>query len=159
MTTPASAPPNTIPWPPILYIGAALLGYGLHTLWPLPWPADAARATLLMAGVFMLCCAFAIELATALAFQKHKTTILPHRAARHLITSGPFKFSRNPIYLANTMLLAGSGLIFGIVWFVVAALTAALLTQHLAIKREERHLAEKFGQEWTTYAAATRRWL
>ena len=67
--------------------------------------------------------------------------------------------SRNPIYVANTLLVAGAGLLFGMVWLVIAALAAAVLTQKLAIEREERHLAARFGQAGTDYAARTPRWL
>jgi protein-S-isoprenylcysteine O-methyltransferase Ste14 len=109
-------------------------------------------------GLFMLAAAIAIELATALTFRRHKTTILPHRAATRLITSGPFAWSRNPIYLANTMLLIGVGLAFGIGWLVLTAPFAAGLTLLLAIKREERHLAQQFGDDWKAYAARTGRW-
>ena len=57
------------------------------------------------------------------------------------------------------MLVAGAGLLFGIAWLVIAAIVAAFLTQKLAIEREERHLAARFGQAWADYAARTPRWL
>jgi protein-S-isoprenylcysteine O-methyltransferase Ste14 len=155
----ASIPaPNKIPWPPLIYLGAAAAGLALHWTVPLPWPTGALGAVLMVLGLFMLAAAIAIELATALTFRRHKTTILPHRAATRLITSGPFAWSRNPIYLANTMLLIGVGLAFGIGWLVLTAPFAAGLTLLLAIKREERHLAQQFGDDWKAYAARTGRW-
>mgnify|MGYP000231577150 CR=1 FL=1 len=80
-------------------------------------------------------------------------------AATALITDGPFARSRNPIYTGNTMLLTGVGLLTGIAWFILAALIAAFATQKLAIEREERHLATRFGKAWDDYAARTPRWL
>ncbi len=71
----------------------------------------------------------------------------------------PFSKSRNPIYVANTLLVLGAGLLFGILWLVIAALLAAFATQKLAIEREERHLAARFGPDWRAYAAQTPRWL
>ena len=88
-----------------------------------------------------------------------RANILPHRAATALVTEGPFRLSRNPIYVGNTVVLAGLGLAVGNLWFLPAAAVAALLTQRLAIVREEAHLAALFGDEWTSYAARTRRWL
>jgi protein-S-isoprenylcysteine O-methyltransferase Ste14 len=148
--------PNTIPWPPIIYLAAALLGYGLGRVIPL---VSLDIAALRAIGAAMIVIAVSIDVMTFLTFRTHRTTILPNKAASHLITSGPFAFSRNPIYLSNTILLAGVGLGFDFAWMVILALPAAFVTQKLAIEREERHLAEKFGQAWHDYAAKTPRWL
>jgi protein-S-isoprenylcysteine O-methyltransferase Ste14 len=158
MPDPAAAP-NTLPWPPLLYGGTALIALGLHWIMPLAWPQDVARAVLAAAGLCLACAAIALDVTAALAFRRHRTTILPHRAATALITEGPFARSRNPIYVANTMLVAGAGLLFGIAWLILAAGIAAALTRKLAIEREERHLAQRFGKAWDDYAARTPRWL
>lgn len=151
--------PNTIPWPPILFAGAALIALGLQAVLPLPWPGGVMAAVLAMLGLFLAAAGLALDLATLLAFGRHKTTVLPHRGAARLVTDGPFRFSRNPIYVGNTLLVAGLGLVFGVAWFIPAALAGALATQKLAIEREERHLALRFGQQWADYAARTPRWL
>jgi protein-S-isoprenylcysteine O-methyltransferase Ste14 len=151
--------PNTIPWPPLLFAGAALLAVGLQALLPLPWPGGAWAAVLAVAGLFLGAAGLALDLATMLAFRRHNTTVLPHRGATRLITDGPFRFSRNPIYLGNTLLVTGAGLVFGVAWLIPAALAGALATRKLAIEREEEHLARRFGADWTRYAARTPRWL
>jgi protein-S-isoprenylcysteine O-methyltransferase Ste14 len=151
--------PNRFPWPPVIYLSAAAVALAINAILPLPWPTGGSAASLLMVGLFCAALAFALDLSAALAFRKHKTTILPHRAASNLITSGPFRFSRNPIYVANTLLMTAAGLIFGIGWLVIAAGPAAVLTHHLAVKREEVHLAKTFGSAWATYAARVPRWV
>ena len=151
--------PNTIPWPPLIYGGAALVALGLQWVMPLPWPGGAARIVLAAIGLCLACAAIALDVTAALAFRRHRTTILPHRGATALITEGPFAKSRNPIYVANTLLVAGAGLLFGVAWLLLAALAGALLTQKLAIEREERHLSARFGADWQAYAARTPRWL
>jgi protein-S-isoprenylcysteine O-methyltransferase Ste14 len=151
--------PNTVPWPPILFAGAALIALGLQAVVPLPWPNGPWRAVLAMAGLFLAAAGLALDLATMLAFRHHRTTVLPHRGATRLITDGPFRFSRNPIYLGNTLLVAGAGLVFGVAWLIPAALAGASATGRLAIAREEQHLALRFGQDWADYAARTPRWL
>jgi protein-S-isoprenylcysteine O-methyltransferase Ste14 len=151
--------PNRIPWPPLIYGGLALLALALHWNVPLPWPAGVARVVLAAVGLCLACAAIALDVTAALAFRRHRTTILPHRGATALITDGPFARSRNPIYLANTLLVCGAGLLFGIGWLVLAGLAGAVLTGKLAIEREERHLAARFGSEWQDYAARTPRWL
>jgi protein-S-isoprenylcysteine O-methyltransferase Ste14 len=151
--------PNTIPWPPILYAGAALLALGLQALLPIPWPGGAWAAALAMAGLFLGAAGIALDLATMMAFRRHRTTVMPHRGATRLITDGPFRFTRNPIYVGNALLVAGAGLVFGIAWLLPAALAGAFATRKLAIDREEEHLALRFGAEWAAYAARVPRWL
>ncbi|MFN4142547.1 methyltransferase family protein [Aestuariivirga sp.] len=158
MENPAERP-NRIPWPPLLYGGTALFALLLHWLMPLAWPEGTARLILAVLGLVLACAAVALDVSAALAFHRHHTTIMPHRAASALITRGPFALTRNPIYVANTMLVTGAGLFFGIAWLIAAAFAAALLTWRLAIAREERHLAARFGREWADYAARTPRWL
>lgn len=151
--------PNRIPWPPLIYLAAAAAGIALGQALPLPWPGLPLRMIFTVLGIAMCAFAVVLDLNTFRAFRSHNTTVLPHRAASRLITTGPFARSRNPIYLSNTVLLAGIGLAFAKPWLVVLAPVAALLTQKLAIEREERHLAAKFGDEWHAYAARVRRWL
>lgn len=158
MSDPAERP-NAIPWPPLLYVAAAAAALVLNHLFPLPWVSGIARLSLAALGLCCLGAGVALEIVTAFCFRRHRTTILPHRAATALITDGPFASSRNPIYLGNTLLMWGAGLLFGIAWFLPAGLIAAFLVQKLAIEREERHLAEKFGAAWDSYAARTPRWL
>jgi protein-S-isoprenylcysteine O-methyltransferase Ste14 len=88
-----------------------------------------------------------------------KTTLNPNGIPAHLITSGPFSVSRNPLYLANTLLLVAVGLIGGMGWFVLMAIVAAFATTKLAIEREEKVLAEKFGKRYRDYAKRVRRWI
>lgn len=151
--------PNSIPWPPLIYIGSAAAGVLLHWLVPLPWPAGTLQLALAAAGLCLMCAGLALEIVTALAFRRRNTTILPHRGATTLITDGPFAKSRNPIYVGNTFLVTGIGLLLGIVWLLPAALVAAVATQKLAIEPEEKHLSLRFGDAWSDYASRTPRWL
>jgi protein-S-isoprenylcysteine O-methyltransferase Ste14 len=151
------APPNRIPWPPVLYGGAAVLAVLLG--WALPvtgWPAGAGWRGL---GWAVLSGGLALDFAAMATMARGRANILPHRAATALVTTGPFAWSRNPIYLGNTIALAGAGLAFANPWLIAAALLAALATSRLAIRREEAHLARLFGAEWQAYCRRTRRWL
>jgi protein-S-isoprenylcysteine O-methyltransferase Ste14 len=155
-----SATPNAIPWPPLIYAGGAGLALLLDRAAPLPpwwigahWPAMRALGdALLLAGI-------ALDLWAMFTMWRHKANILPHRAATALVTHGPFAWSRNPIYLGNTMLLVGAGLAFAIPWFIPIALIAATLTAHFAIAREEAHLNARFGRAWREYRLRVRRWV
>ena len=148
-----AAAPNTIPWPPILYAGSAAAAVVAGLLAPLD-PGMASTA-----GWGIVALGFGLDVWAMATMARARANILPHRAATALVTHGPFRLSRNPIYVGNTVVLAGLALAVGNLWFLPAAAVAALLTQRLAIVREETHLAALFGDEWTAYAARTRRWL
>lgn len=147
--------PNTIPWPPLLFAGAAALALLTHWLLPLPFPEGGG---LKLVGAAMAATAILIDVLAFAAFHRHRTTILPHRGADNLITTGIYGWSRNPIYLGNLLLVAGLGLCFGIWALVIAAPVALFLTRKLAVDREEQHLAHRFGTAWQDYAKTTHRW-
>ncbi len=151
--------PNRLPWPPLIYAGAILLGVICAYALPNPWPASPASDFLFAVGVLAIAVALFIDIQAMRAMTKTKTTIMPNKGADHLVTTGPFSVSRNPIYFANTMITAGLGLAFGIIWFLPLAFAAAALTQRLAIVREEAHLDARFGKTWRDYAKKVRRWI
>lgn len=151
--------PNRIPWPPIVFLAAIVLALILHWQAALPWPGGAAWFVLAAIGLCLVCAGLALDIAAFRQFRKHRTSILPTRAASVLIVRGPFSMSRNPIYLGNTLTISGAGLLFGVAWLLPAALVAAFAVHKLAIEREETHLEASFGAAWRDYAARTPRWL
>jgi protein-S-isoprenylcysteine O-methyltransferase Ste14 len=150
--------PNRIPWPPLIYAGAILLGALSKFVLPTPWIESPGSDFLFAIGALIILAGLTLDIRAMQTLHAAKTTILPIKGADHLVTSGPFKISRNPIYLGNTLLTFGAGLVFGIIWFLPLAFIAALLTSKLAIEREEAHLSAKFGKNWRDYAGKVRRW-
>lgn len=151
--------PNRLPWPPLIYAAAIAAAALLGWLAPLPWLPSPASEFLFAVGCVAIAGALAMDLAAMRTLARANTTIMPNRGASHLVSTGPFGFSRNPIYLGNTLITLGIGLVSGIAWFVPAALAAAFATQKLAIEREERHLEARFGRRWRDYAKKVRRWI
>lgn len=151
--------PNTLPWPPMIYIAIAAIALLLHWLLPLPWLADPLGGFLFAVGVLVVAGAIAIDVAAMRAMNRAKTTFLPNKGSEHLVTSGPFSFTRNPIYLGNTMLMIGAGMITGIAWLILLAPVAAYATSKLAIEREEQHLQIRFGKKYRDYMKKVRRWI
>lgn len=149
--------PNQWPWPPMLYASSVVVALLLERE-VLP-TSHGGGAGLLLLGLAAIVVGLGLDLATAWAFRRAKTTIMPHRGASRLVVRGPFRLSRNPIYLGNMLLLVGLGLAFDNLWLIGLAVIAAVATQKLAIEREERHLEAKFGNEWRAYAARVRRWI
>lgn len=151
--------PNRFPWPPVVYVGAIAAAIVLGVAVPLPFVTGPLGEFLFALGWLVAAGGVAIDIAAMRAMRRAKTTILPHRAASHLVTDGPFAFSRNPIYLGNTMVMIGLGLILGNGWFLALAIVAALLVHKLAVQPEERHLEQRFGKRFRDYSRKVRRWI
>ncbi|RST87812.1 isoprenylcysteine carboxylmethyltransferase family protein [Aquibium carbonis] len=153
------ARPNRLPWPPMIYLVAIVLAAALSWTVPLPWIPSPLSDILFAIGIVTIAGVVAIDVSAMRTLHKARTTIMPHRGSEHLVTGGPFSFTRNPIYLANTMLTVAIGLIAGSVWFLAFALAAAFATQKLAIEREEKHLEARFGKKYRDYRKKVRRWI
>jgi len=150
------AAPNRIPWPPILFAAAAVAAVVLGRLAPGPdWLHVPFFA---VAGWAVLLSGLSLDVVAMTTMWRASANILPHRAATGLVTTGPFAWSRNPIYLGNTIAMTGAALAFANPWFLPAALLAARAVIYLAIRREEAHLAALFGPAWEAYSQRTARW-
>ena len=148
--------PNILPWPPMILLIAAsaavILGGSL--------PLAAIRGDLpRVLGWTMIVAGVCLDFWSIMTMRRAKTNILPHRGADVLVTWGPFRFTRNPIYVANTVLLFGVGFASENYWFLVCMVVADVFVDHLAIRREEIHLSARFGQSWSDYALRTPRWV
>lgn len=148
--------PNTWPWPPLIYLGTLLL-------WPLAdqlMPLDMSLPPAVRLGGFgLMLVGFIIDGWAMLTLRRAHTTIMPHRGALVLVSDGPYRFSRNPIYVGNTIVIAGLGVVIASWWLLLAAFAATALVFVLAVRREEMHLALRFGAAWDSYASRVRRWV
>jgi len=149
--------PSAVPWPPLLLVSAIAAAVGLGWAVPLPWlGVDDLPARVIgygLGGAGLLLAAWAI---TTMA--KARANILPHRPATALITSGPFRIWRHPIYMADVLILLGLAQATLNLWFIPAAGVFAVLVVVLAIGPEERHLAAQFGDDYVMWRGRTRRW-
>jgi protein-S-isoprenylcysteine O-methyltransferase Ste14 len=148
-----------IPWPPVIYVAAIALSVVLGMLYPLPWIGDIFGDILVGAGWVALFGVAALWVTAIRTMVRARTTLNPNAEPDHLVTSGPFGITRNPMYLANTLLLIGVSFITGIGWFLLFAFLAAFATQKLAIEKEEKMLTAKFGKKYRDYAKRVRRWI
>ena len=151
--------PSSIPWPPILFLGAIALAFVLGIYLPLPWLPKSFSEGIFAVGVMMAVGGFAFSIYALRTLKAHATTVDPTRAAEKLVTSGPYALSRNPIYLGNTVLTFGLGIAFSNPWFFITGIIAAMATNILQIIPEEKHLAHRFGKQWRSYKKKARRWI
>jgi protein-S-isoprenylcysteine O-methyltransferase Ste14 len=150
--------PSRIPWPPILLGGGVIAAIALGYLAPVTWPGtdDLAARTI---GLTIGAAGVALLVWGITTLRRHGTTVLPDVGATTLVTDGPYWRYRNPIYLADAMILLGLAELTKNVWFVAATAAFAALVTWLAILPEERHLERRFGKAYTDYKAKSRRWI
>ena len=146
--------------PPLVYLAAFGLGGLADRIrpWPLAesWPVlDALR----WAGLAAITAGVALDAWSLANFVRARTSALPFRAASAFVARGPYRFTRNPMYLGMTLTLAGLGLVFGRTWILLAALAGDLAMDRYAIPREERYLERRFGADYREYQRRVRRWL
>lgn len=151
--------PNIIPWPPIILGLTILAAIILSIVIPLRSYTIKQLAPLSIPGFIMIAVGIFIDIWALRTMFRKRTNIRPNYGADKLVTSGPFAFSRNPIYLGNTMALLGIGFAFNQPWFLIFGLIQACLIHYLAIRREETHLSLKFGQDWENYKKSVPRWV
>ncbi len=150
--------PLNFPWPPLIYAVAALIAYGVHHFVPLKISPVTGIVAVSIGGILLAMGVFFDLWALKTLHDRH-TTVMPNRPVTHLVTSGPYRISRNPVYLGYTLSLCGLGLISGIAWLPLAAFVSATATYYLVIKREEMHLLSKFGCDFEHYRRSARCWL
>lgn len=92
-------------------------------------------------------------------FRSAHTTLDPHGSVSAIVTGGPYRISRNPIYLGYVCLLTGLPLVLGNCWGVVLSPLLVIWMYRLVIKQEELYLEEKFKDVYTSYKSRVRRWL
>lgn len=143
--------------PPVLYLAALLTGIVLNALWamsPLPGSWRYILGSLLI-GVAGLLITPVLR-----RFRRAGTPFSDFgKPASVLITDGPYRFSRNPSYVSLTLLYLGVGTILNNGWALLLILPVLLVMDLRVVRKEERHLETKFGEDYLRYKAAVRRWL
>lgn len=155
----AQEKPGWLPWPPLIYLFSIVVAVLLGLFYPLPWITGLLADLLFVIGLLLILAVLALWVTTFRAMFRAKTTINPNGTPTHLLTSGPFSLSRNPIYLADSLLMIGVGLIGGLAWFIVLAFAASYAVSMVAIRREEKVLRQKFGKKYRDYERTVRRWI
>ena len=152
----ASSP---VPWPPIIYGGAAVVAGIVSWLSAWPFEPTAGWFFIRIAGVCLIFAGIALLMAAAAGFNRAKTPMPPTAPTKALVFGGIYRFTRNPMYLGMTSILAGLGLALDQLWFLIAVPLALFAVTKLAIEREEAYLARRFGAPYLEYKTKVRRWL
>jgi len=148
--------PDVITHPPFLYLGGLFLGLALDWAWPQPFlPAPIQYGV----GGALIAVSFVPAGWAFARFIGAGTNIPTNRPTTALVTSGPYRFSRNPIYVGMTLVYLGLALVIDSAWILAGIVPILLAMRYGVIAREERYLEAKFGELYRAYKSRVRRWL
>ncbi len=152
--------PHVVIKPPVLFAGAALFGLVFSTFLP-DFPFSALSAPIrLAAGVIVIAIGGGVVTWCFLTFQQHGTNVqIADGGTKTLVTDGPYRFSRNPIYLGLAIGHLGLAVLAGSLWTALFLAPIIAVLQWGVIQREEAFLEHKFGEDYRNYMARTRRWI
>ena len=152
---PAVANPGWIR-PPRIYLAAIALGLLGHAL----WPGHIGRHTIAAPiGALLIVAAVTLYLSAVRTFKAAATPVPGNQPATTVVRAGPYRFTRNPIYLAFTALQLGVALLANSLAVAITLIPAVALMSLVVIPREERYLAARFPSDYPSYRASVRRWL
>ena len=141
--------------PPLVYLSAIGVGFFVHVLWPVQlFPPSLG----LPAGVAIVLVAGALLISAVRTFRKAGTPVPGNRPTTTVVCNGPYRFSRNPVYLAFTLFQIGLAALLNSAGLILTLLPALALMVLVVIPREERYLAARFPAEYLPYKRAVRRW-
>ena len=138
-----------------MLLAAIALGVVLNLIWPFRFIPSA----LVMAGPVIVFAAVLLFALSLREFRAHGTSVRGTERTTTIVRTGPYRFSRNPIYLAFVLFLLGLALWLNNLWLLVALAAFASFISIMIIPREERFLERNFHIPYSEYKATVRRWL
>jgi protein-S-isoprenylcysteine O-methyltransferase Ste14 len=154
-TTTASVA-NPVVRPPLVVLAGLISGVVLTVAWPLPFSLHVLR---LPVGCLLVAMAAALFSYSIRQFRKAGTPVPGNKPTTAIVRTGPYRFSRNPIYLAFFTLLLGLAIWVNSLWLVATLIATVAIIAVVVVPREERYLTGRFGTPYLEYKASVRRWL
>lgn len=142
--------------PPLIPLGGMAVGAALHVLSPTSIGPDGLVRPV---GLVLIAGSIALVLAAARSLARFETAFDVRKSTTQLVAVGPYRISRNPVYLAAILLCWGIGLSLNALWLALCAIPSASALCLWVIRREESYLQGKFGPEYAAYCQTVRRWL
>ncbi|MCH8096986.1 MAG: isoprenylcysteine carboxylmethyltransferase family protein [Proteobacteria bacterium] len=142
--------------PPVIYLAFLSIGFGADALWPVAVLPQGPRYA---AGTAAIALGLALGFAAIHQFRRHDTSFKPHEPSTALIAEGPYRYSRNPIYLALSLVYAGIAIAADGPWTLALLVPLMVVLHYGVIIREERYLERKFADAYRRYKATVRRWV
>jgi len=144
--------------PPLVFLGAIVLGVIVQRK-AVPLSLVFARGLRLAAAVLIVACGVSLVASARILFKRTGQNPIPWKPTPELISQGPYRFTRNPMYVGVTLFVIGLGLAVNNLWISLFAAPALLVVHFIAVLPEERYLAAKFGESYRSFLAQVRRYL
>lgn len=144
--------------PPVISIAAPLLAVLLEFTAPIHIMPPAGTPWSLAIGIVILLIAGTLAVSAVRAFKAAETNIRPHQPALNIVKTGPYRFTRNPMYLGMVLFKTGIAFTFSLDWAILLAPLVWIALHFGVVLREEAYLTAKFGQTYTDFIQQTRRW-
>ncbi len=142
--------------PPMVALLFIVIAYFLGRFVPTPFIVPSILRTI---GFTLTFIGFLLGIGAFIEFRKAHTTLDPHGSVKQIVTSGVYRFTRNPIYLGFMLMVIGLPLNSGLYWGLIISPLFAMTMSRLVIEREEAYLEKKFKEQYTAYRSSVRRWL
>jgi protein-S-isoprenylcysteine O-methyltransferase Ste14 len=142
--------------PPLVYLTSLVTGALIHLATPFPLLPRSLAAPL---GAFLVVAAIALFSYSVAKFRAAGTPVPARKPTSMVVRTGPYRFSRNPIYLAFSLFQLGIAIWVNSVWLLATLVGAVALMHYFVIRREEEYLERRFGAQYLDYKASVRRWL
>ncbi len=142
--------------PPLFYVTGFVAGVALELLFP---TGALPLALAILVGVVGGALWLALDGSAMLLFRRAGTSVVPMRPTTAMVTSGPYRFTRNPMYVGMAVLYLALALSFGVFWALALLPAVLYLVDRLVIVHEERYPEAKFGENYREYKQRVRRWL
>lgn len=151
--------PKIVIFPPLVAVATPALAALLEWLLPLNLLPKVGNAIILQPGLLVLAVAGWLAISGVRAFKRGGTNVDPRQPALVLVRDGPYRFTRNPMYLGMVVLQIGLGLAFSLDWAMFLAPAVLLILHFGVVLKEEAYLLELFGDPYRAYLKETQRWL
>jgi protein-S-isoprenylcysteine O-methyltransferase Ste14 len=145
--------------PPLAYLAGLIAGYALWWFWPVPVAPAEWSLPIRIAGGVALALGLAIDLWAVVVFRHAGEDPNPMKPTGALTFRGPYRFTRNPMYLGLALVHAGLAFLGNALWPLLMLVPVIWVIRRQVIDREERYLETKFGAQYREYRANVRRWL
>ena len=145
--------------PPLFFVLTFLAGTAIQHAAPLASGSLALVRAEHLAGVALVAAGVLLAATCLGMFLLARTTVVPHRSASRLLTHGPYRFTRNPMYLSLVLVYLGVAALTGLAWPLVLLPLPVLLVDRLVIPHEEARLRDAFGDACEAYFSRVGRWL
>jgi protein-S-isoprenylcysteine O-methyltransferase Ste14 len=147
-----------LPLPPLIYLEFLIIGLAMNLYYPLSL-SSSETAVIMILGLGVIACGLAVGAWALSAMWRAEVSPLPWKQPARLVVDGPFRFSRNPVYVSLAIMYLGLSVALNTLWPPAFLVFAIIIVDRGIILQEERFLEKKFGEEYLSYKVRVRRWI